>query len=253
MSLLANLPWTFTLPGSITMAGEDPSTEVFLDRCPPEGDSRLRIQYAVLGLYEAAVAIALGSRFTMLNALFYVGELKVGWLEFRPELKALHKSSRIDHLPPLRSGYANSTTTMADSGQIFDPEDKKFVITFEWDRMRIKAQDIFTVILDAFAVAAEHDNKHLDAYIPAAHSASGDTILSTWTVGEKENPHMTWRRLKRALILIWELLIIGSQGRKARFEGFIFGLRYEGKEIGAGRMLRFDTDNEDAGGSAVEK
>ena len=253
MSLLANLPWTFTLPGSITMTGEDTSTEAFLDRCPPEGESRLRVQYAVLGLYQAAVAIAQGSKFTRLNALFYVGELKVGWLEFRPELKVLHNSSRVDTLPSLKLGYANSTTMMADSGQISDPDDKNFVVTFEWDGMRIKAQDIFTVILDAFAVTAEHDNKNLDAYIPAARSASGDTIMSTWTVGEKENPHMTWARLKRALIIIWDLLIIGSKGRKARFEGFIFGLRYEGKEIGAGRMLRFDTDSEDAGGTAVEK
>ena len=64
---------------------------------------------------------------------------------------------------------------------------------------------------------------------------------------------MTWARLKKAFIMIWQALIIGRHGQKPRFEGFSFGLTYDGKEIGAGRMLRFDTDGEGAVGSGIEK
>ena len=248
MSLLANIPWAYTLPGLVMVASEDTSTDLVLEPCQPEDESRLRVEYAILGLYQAGLAIAQGGKFYELEASIYEGELKVGRLEFRRGQDALQRSSKIH---PLILGHTNDTRINADSGIIRDPDNRKFTLTYQWDGVRIKAQDVFTVILDAYAVAAEHNNTELDASVPAARSASGDTVLSTWTVGNVGNPHMTWARLKKALIIIWDLLIIGAPGRKTRFEGFIFWLQYEGKDIGAGRMLRFDADTEgDVGGVA---
>ena len=246
MAFLAALPWTFPIESSVTMAGEDAPTEVFLDRWPPSGDSKMQAQHVILGLYQAGVAIARGNSFTQLNAVLYMKELKIGWFEFRPERAAQHGSSEVEHLTPLNSAHAYNRTAiiMADSGRIPDPYDKKFFITYQWDGVRIKAQDIFTVMLDGFAIAAEHNNSDLDAYIPAARSASGETVLSTWTVGEKGNQHMTWSLLKKALFLVWDSLILGYEGNKVKFEGVTFGLEYEGQAIGAGRMLRFDTDGQ---------
>ena len=257
MYILANLHWTTILPRSITMSGQDSSTELALEPSPASGDYKLQVQHAVLGLYRAGVAIAQGGKFTQLDALLYVKECKVGWLEFRLRSHVLHGDSEVDHLTASVSldSYNSTATTMmrTDSGKVVDPDDKELVITYEWDGIRIKAQDIFTVLLDVFAIAAEHNNTDLDAYVPAARSASGDTVLSTWTVGEKGNPHMTWLHLKRAFILVWDLVIIGGKGKKARFEGFYFGINYEGKEIGAGRILRFDNDGQGVGGSVVEQ
>lgn len=252
MRVLANFAWSSLLPVAIEMAGHEASTEIELNPFPPD-DTRLQMGYAVLGLYKVGVAIAQGNKFFELYAAFYMGDSEVGWLEIRPKGSSLHVGSNNQFLP-LSSHYTNDTTTMmANSATIFDPEDNKFGITFTWDGARIKAQDIFTVVLDAFAIAAEHNNTDLDANIPAARSASGDTVLSTWTAGEGESTQMTWARLKRALILMWDILLVGPKGQKPRFEGLMFQLEYEGKGIGAGRMLRFDEAVEGAGGSAVEK
>ena len=228
------------------------STELFLDRWPHSGDSKLQVQHAVLGLYQAGVAIAQDSKFIQLSASLYVRELKVGWLELRPESKQVLDNSDESHSMPLNSlnVYNITTAVMAVSGTVTDPTERNLVITYRTDGVRIKAVDIFTAMLDGFAIAAVHNNEDVDAYIPAARSASGDVVLSTWREGEKGNPLMTWQRLKRALILVWDLIIIGD---KPKFEGTAFDLIYDGHEIGGGRILRFDRDGQSTERRAVDK
>ena len=221
------------------MTGEETSMEIFLDTFPPhasESVSRLRVQYAILSLYKAGVAIAQGGKFCHLNATLYMRGDKIGWFEYRPRQT------------PLTLDYANNSSVMADSGTIFDPDDRRFAIRYEWDRVRIKASDVFTTMMDGFAIAAQHNNSHLNAYIPAARSASGDTVFSTWVVGDVNNQQMTWAKLKKALLMIWDLLIIGRGGaQRSRFEGFIIRLQYEGKDLMAGRMMRFGPQNDARG------
>ena len=251
MSILSTLSWTATIPIVMEMTGSMVSTEIALNPFPPLGASRLEVRYAVIGLYVVGVEIAQKSQFQELDAAFYMREMEVGWLDLRPKSPEGSDS----HLLALNSDFANNGTMMvsADSGRIPDPDDSKFALTFRYDGVRVKAQDIFTTILDSMAIATEHDNTDTNAYIPAARSASGDTVLSTWTVGEGGSADMTWARLKRALVLISKLIIKPQQGQKPRFEGLVFGLEYEGREIGAGRMLRFDQDSKSGGAATVEK
>ncbi|KAL9071459.1 MAG: hypothetical protein Q9161_004176 [Pseudevernia consocians] len=255
MSLIANIPWIYNLPLTMEMTGSDASTEALLHPFPPFSDSRLQVRYAVTGLLDVGVAIAQKSQFYQLDAALFVGDDEVGWLEFRPKPKRDGISN--GSVRRLGSGAAvNDSVTVTvtgDGGKITDEDDRNFVLTFSYDGVRIKAQDIFTVLLDAFAIAAEHNNTDADASIPAARSASGDMVLSTWTVGEAGDAEMTWARLKRALIVIWELLIVGQKGQKPRFEGLMFGLEYKGMAIGAGRMLRFAEDGDGDAGSAFER
>lgn len=82
----------------------------------------------------------------------------------------------------------------ADSGRVADPDDPTFVLTFKFDGVRIKAQDIFTAFLDGFVIAAAFNNKNHNAKIPVAR----------------------------------------QPGQKSRFEGLNFGLEYKGKEMGGG-------------------
>lgn len=255
INFVANLPWAFTIQNSITMSGEDAPTEVSVDRWPPTGESNLQAQHVVLGLYQTGVAIAQGNNFIQLDAFICMKGSEIGWLAFRPERAPQHEGSEAVHATHLNAHnmYNGTSIRIADSGRLLDPEDKNFVITFHWDGVRIKSQDIFTAILDGFTIAAEHDNKDLDAYIPAARSSSGDTVLSTWTVGEKQNQHMTWRLLKRTLFLVWDSLILGYEAKKMRFEGVAFELEYEGQKIGAGRMLKFDNHDQNVEGIGVEK
>ena len=234
------------------MAADDGSTELFLDRWPRSGDSELQVQYAVLGLYQAGMTIAQESKYTQLEVSLYVRELKVGWLELRPEKKQLLDDSDGNHMMQLNPlGIYNTTTPiMSDSGTIVDPRQKNLVISYRMDGMRIKAVDMFTALLDAFTISAVHNNDDVDAYLPAARSANGDVVLSTWLEGGKGNPNMTWQRLKRTLLIIWDLVIIGD---KPKFEGFTFAMSYNGHEIGGGRMLRFTTDGQSTERSADDE
>lgn len=237
---------------STIVSGSTSSTEIALNPFPPPPftDGRLQTQHGVLGLYEVCLKLAQGNKFYELDAGIYMGEDELGWLTFRP------KSSKvsISHSPALPLDSVNTTAILADSGEFADPDDKDFVITFAWDGVRIKAQDIFTVFLDAFAITAPHNNTDLEARVPAARSASGDTVLSTWAGGTGPSDEMSWARLRKALLLIWRALIIGKQTTtKPRFEGLDFGIEYKGKGIGAGKMLRLDESSESGGGSAVEK
>lgn len=250
MAILSTLSWTSTISLAMEMTGAKVSTEIILNPFPPLGGSRLQVRYAVLGLYQAGVEIAQESQFYELDAAFYVREQEVAWLDIRPKSAEGLNS----HLLALESDDASGMIMItADSGKMTDPDDSNFAVLFSYDGVRVKAQDIFTTMLDSLAIAAEHNNTDLDAYIPAARSASGNTVLSTWTVGEGQNADMMWVRLKRALIMICKLLINPGEGKKARFEGLLFGLEYEGREIGAGRILRFDQGSEGVGGTSLEK
>ena len=241
--------WTDCIQVPMLMSGYA-SMEIEVRPIPTGSGSRLQIGHAVLGLYKAGVEIAQGNMFFELVASLYIGDEKIGRFEVRPRKGWGPDSQLLD----LGSGYANDTTTvMADSGTILDPLDRDFSIKFSWDGVRIKSQDIFTAILDGLAIAAEHANTDINAYISAARSAGGGTVLSTWISGEEGNVDMTWGRLKRALLMVWDLLVIGPKGKSTRFEGLMFGLRYRAKDIGAGRILRFDTSTENVEGSAVQK
>lgn len=230
------------------MSGSDASTEVVLNPLHPFDDSTLEVRHGVLGLYKAGVAIAQGGRFNQLDAPLYVGDLQVGSLEVQPRsiLPSTNNNTNKQPQPPTNSTPLSSNhpaTLTTDSGTITDPTDPNFTLTYHYDGVRIKAQDIFTAFLDALATAAEHGNGDPDAHIPAARSAGGDTVLSTWTVGA--GAAMTWQRLKRALSLVWTALVTGG---RARFEGLAFGVVYEGVGIGGGRLLRFDGGGGGVGG-----
>ena len=234
------------------VSGSRSSTEVALNPFPPPPytDGRMQTQYGIWGLYEVSLKLAQGNKFYEADAGIYLGEDELGWLSFRPKPEQESTNNSLT----LSIDSVNTTALSVNSGSFADPDDKNFVITFIWDEVRIKAQDIFTVFLDAFAIAAPHNNDDLEAGISAARSASGDTVLSTWTGGPGRSEEMSWARLKRVLLLLWHSLIIGKQGVvKPRFEGLEFGMEFKGKRIGAGRILKFDASGESVGGSAVEK
>ena len=248
LCVLSNLPWEAKVFKIMEMA--DINTNIILHPFPPSRGSRLEVRYGVLGLYKIGMAIAQGNQFYELYASLYVKNLEVGRFDLRPRPA---EESNGGYSSPLLSASTNTTPiTTPDSGKMIDPDDPRFVVAFTWDHVRIKPQDVYTLFLDAFAIAAPHNNTDPGAAISAAHSASGDTLLSTWTVGENGNAQMTWSRLKRALIVVWDLLVIGDVGRKPKFEGMYFDVAYDGLRIGEGRILSLDDwgDEGDGGGAA---
>lgn len=162
--------------------------------------------------------------------------------------------------PPADPGRANTTDLLATEyrGFVVDPGDPSFVIRYIFSGNKIGAGDVFTALLNAFAITAQHDSNDLNAFVPAAPSAAGDVlgnvVISTWPLAPKDNPDMSWGHLKRAFLLIWKKMIIDGPGTgRPRFEEFEFGLEYNGAKIGAGVLWKIDKANNSTIGTAVAK
>lgn len=241
--LSSQMGWTDIVEYPISIAEPNFKTECKLENVRG-GQNPLSIEIAVQGLYQTGVAIAKKGAFYKLSSDILLGDDLYGAIKFFPK-KPEDQSSVSLHVGPLE---ANSTeaTVVSPRGRILDPLDNRFQITYFFPGLKIKAQDVFTCFLNAMAIAAEHDNKDLNAFVPAAPSGSGDVVLSTWTLVGKENPNMSWNRLKRAFFLIWQIMIInGVYTGRSRFEEFEFGLEYRGVEIGGGRLLKIDAASDD--------
>lgn len=238
----SNLRWGDQIKIPLSMSAPIFTTECEI-RPVLNPKNKLRVDIAAQGLYRAGVAISQDGAFHKLRVGLFVRDDLYGIINFNP---ITHPEDSVINLPVdhTQASSINDTTVMVDRGRIHDPRDTKFTIDFVFDGNTIKSQDIFTSFLNAMAIAAEHDNWNLNACVPAAPSAAGEVILSTWTVGVKDNPRMSWLRLKRAFLILWEWLMIargdGGRPKPGRFREFEFQLQYDGVDIGAGRLLRFD-------------
>jgi len=248
-----NLKWRDPIRTPISM-----SAYIFTTECNIKPvlnpRNRLRADMAVQGLYRAGVAIAQDGGFHKLRVGLLIRDVLYGQINFNP---ITHPGESVTNLyvDPLQASSTNATSVMADPGQIHDPYDTKFTIDFAFNGKTIKSQDVFTSFLNAMAIAAEHDNWNLNAYVPAAPSAAGEVVLSTWTVGAKDNPRMSWLRLKRAFLLIWERVVIARGGGGRPKPGWFgeFEFKYDGVDIGAGRLLRFDAAGNNTHATAAAK
>lgn len=221
---------------------------------PDGGPLRLQVKHAAVGLYRAGTTLS-QKMFFMLQCDLLLQDDLVGGLAFEPKPpkppESAQSTNETGHADSLEAYISNMTLT-ADSGVVDDPEEDGFSIIYQFDGVKLKAQDIFTSFLDALTISAQFENRISNAEIPAAKSISGDVVLSTWV--DKASSEMTWLRLKRAIMLLWEKVIIGKQGSQpSRFEGLYFDLAYAGQKIGAGRMLRFSTASDGTGDTAVSK
>ena len=249
MSVLAKIGWTHFIIRSMAMTGRDYATEVAL--YPKPRGSSLETDIAVSGLYQACMTIAERKAFYKVHILLLVNDQERGGIIFSPRGPAsttnvtlLADSAEFAHMnatPPAPLPYG---------WRIHDPKDKKFTITYMFDNVKIGAKEIFTSFLNALAISAQHANTDLEAYVPVAPSADGEVLLSTWTVAGSQDSMMTWARLKRALLVLWERVVFaGGPHDRPIFEGFEFGLEYDRVKIGAGRLWKFDGPKATANGT----
>ena len=166
----------------------------------------------------------------------FIDNRQVGFLKFRP------KQNPVAGTPNSTVGLIdaiNSTSTLLlahgdgltgiqdDQGVITDELDSKFTIRYSFTRQHIGFVEIFSMFLDAVATAARPDVTATGAYVNSP-SLSGTAGLN---VHETFSP-LSWSRLIRTLVLLWELLGGGGHSQEVDFEMF-----YDGSTIGAGFLL----------------
>lgn len=250
MYILSYTGWSNNVYTSKCVTGLTYKTEacVFpeLPGSQPDEPYWLPAKYAISGLYKAGVEIANSQRsFYQLEIGLILNEIQIGYLELRPKpsLPALQSDPSVNSTV-LEINSSNSSLTAA-SGRITAKEDPQFMITYTYNGNTIKAQDLFTSFLNALAIASERDNADLKAFVPSAPAASGEVLLTTWEQGSGDGPaadKLTWERLKRAIQLLWEdVILCNNRARKVkpRFEDFQFDLWYGTDKIGGGRVWKF--------------
>ena len=260
MKVLASHGWHRMLERPIVMSSSvDPQAvqvSVYPLMKPGRPTDFLEIDIAVAGLYQAGINIAERNAFYKQDTLMLINDDLRGSVLVYP----LHTQGPDFPPPPDFDNYSpeyvgtglSSPTFNVDQGRITDPKDKKFSFTFVYDGVKIRSADVFTF----FAITAKNPDILVNAFVPAAPSASGDVILSTWVVGrEKEKDLMTWMRLRRALLMTWGRIVKedGGVGRKPRFEGWTIWMEYDGVQIGAARLLKFDSKGERSGDRDIAK
>ncbi len=259
MAVLSKMGWDSYIKQSTGLSGDNFQTEACVfPTLPGTGEaSWLPAKYAISGLYKAGVEIAKTQRFQQLIVGLALKDIgghlqSLGYLEFRPKKPKLGlQSYQTVETNVTELSYTNISVTAPPKPRVTDKTDKSFYITYDWNGHKLKSQDLFTAFLNALAIASVHDNDGIKAFVPNAPAASGDVILSTWSSGGPSADKLTWRRVKRAILLVWEEIITGGGKKgKARFEDFDFEIWYipdgrglvNGDKIGGGRVLKFGPD-----------
>ncbi len=212
----------------------------------------LQYKHVVAALYQVGLIIATENRFYTCHVLLVVREEAAGLMNFQRRPSGVHDEGPVSNMTDfvtLTDGTPalSNNTVVADSGTRVDPTDSRFKIAYEYDGVRIKAADTFTAFLDGLAIAAERHGNEVDAFVNAV-SASGDCAINihAW-FGQQ----LSWERLRRALLVIWETLIVGDRYCKGRYEGLDFELVYNGVKIGEGFLLRLSGVSGGSEGTAV--
>ena len=213
----------------------------------------LQYKHIVAALYEVGVKIASESKYYRCLATLDVGGVEGGNLTFQPVTLGAHDENRSTHHVALAeripASLSNLTVGADDSASIIDPTDSKFKLEYCFDGVRITAAEIFTTFLDALAYAAEQDSDAVDAYVNGV-SASGHCTINMHALAGRE---LRWKQLVRALLILWEDVIMGGvqqKGNGARFEGLEFGLLYDGVRIGKGFLWKLPSVSGGEGGTA---
>lgn len=255
MAIFSHLGWNNHIVHSMGVSGDHFLNEACVFPRPlGTGDTRwLPAKYAISGLYKAGVEIANTQRFQQLIVELAVKDStgqaqSLGYLDLRPKASRPGVQSYQTVATNLTEG-SNSHVSMAARPQqaILDKNDQHFYITYDRNGHKVKSQDLFTSFLNALSIASLHDDDGTGAFVPNAPAASGNVVLSTWSRGGPSADQLTWRRVKRALQLIWEDVIMGSGKAKPNFEDFQFELWYipdgrgllYGDKIGGGRVMKF--------------
>ncbi|KAL6716019.1 hypothetical protein ACLMJK_006981 [Lecanora helva] len=254
MSLLALFTWGSTFSHSLSMTDREYTTQISI--YPMPRDSQLKNSVAITALYDLGCVVAVHNKFYELQANLLLDEVTRGVIQIYNKPPGASPDTLL-----LDQVADSNTTLMANptKGGIVDPKDRKLIVTFEFDGVKLNSKDIFTSFLNAFAISSEQDNSKLNAAISAAPSAydgkrGGDVVLSTWSSVDPDDNRMTWSRLKRALLIIWTRIVMeDGVGTRPRFEGFYFGIEYAGVEIGAGRLIKIDSATNGTDRTAVAR
>ena len=256
MTSLALRDWNadFGLARLEVYAGRDFTTKIVLTPSEPSTQTK----YLVWALYEISGQLTSrhASHYGRLLVWVLLHGLLIGLISYdsrQPELANYLANSTLllDGTYPsgnrstLASGRpsdplpSTSVILTAKYAAVTDVDDPKLKVWYQFDGVKILPARIFSVYMDALAIAAPHDSDETGV---AMTSWSLDRHAS---INVRRNPsymNFTWGQLIRALRTIWRQIIVryGSRMGQARFESMNFLVEYNGKLVGEGFLIHYD-------------
>lgn len=200
---------------------------------------RLQVSHIVIALQDCIIAMARLTGFFRLSALISLDGEMIGHLEFGNNQSPSDNNTSVSlqEDSSLLVNNNRSDGSSINSGHIVDPNDHRFVITYDFYEKAIDSKEIFTVVLDGLATSAQFEpNEYCD--VLEVHSMSGTVAISiTKILGEPTL--VRYYDLTRSLLII----VTGVIVRQRMFRELGFSISYNGLEIAEGYLFKVTLAN----------
>ncbi|KAL9009374.1 MAG: hypothetical protein Q9173_005589 [Seirophora scorigena] len=203
---------------------------MFLNPQPPNLPNQLQIRHCVFSLYRALTVMTDGVLFCQLRCKLKIHSLQVGALSIAP-LDDKRTVAADD--PSMSMPDEQGRLVGADSGQLVDDADPKFVINYLFYGKSINSKEVSMGVVEAMATAAPFDKNSECKELTAVSPDGGCGIFIESVPGSRQT--FAYKHATRALKLLYQKIIV----RQRRFGDLYLDLRYDGQRFGELRMLKF--------------
>ena len=246
MYRLAQFDWDLFIHGDIPMSATTYNIWIIVGSVPSE---QFKVSYAVIALHDSIIAMARLPAFFRLSALVSLDGQRIGHLEFgkkdSPSDSDTSISSAEDTLLIVNNNQSEGS--WSNSGQIVDPYDSKFIVTYDFYGKAIDSKEIFTVALDGLAISAQFKASE-DCPVLEASSMSGVAAISISKVLGVPT-QLRYSDVTKSLLI----LVTGVIVPQRKFKEVEFSISYDGFKIAEGYMLKLALGENVTKGIAASK
>ena len=236
MYRLAQVDWDAHIYKDLRMSVTFYNIWILIANSPSD---RLQVSHIVIGLQDSIITMARLNGFYRLSALISLDGQMIGQLEFgnnqSPSDNVTSVSLQEDNSLLVNSNQSDGSSS--NSGQIVDPNDPKFVITYEFYEKAIDSKEIFTVVLEGLAISAQFEPNE---YCPVleAHSLSGTVAISISQILGKPTL-LRYSDLTRSLLILVTGVIVSQR----KFKELDFSISYDEVQIAEGYLFKVTSAN----------
>ena len=178
MYQFAQIGWHEKFAGALTVWVEGLNVEIDVESSHmSHGSVRLEVNHAIFGLYETIMDVAALSRFYQVHVTLSLHRRQIGVLLIRRRTsRTLDGGNNATYLS-LATKSPQSNAVTYPTGQFTDPDDPEFSVSYTYSGALINSKDIFLVVLDTLATAAQFSRATSFTSFHAI-SPSGDCVIS---------------------------------------------------------------------------
>ena len=238
---LSEQPWSSTVElvhSNLQNVVQD-GYNVVIRTTKPDSNTQLTTGLAVRALREMVFEMAKGcpgfyqaESFMLLNQ-WGIGRISIAPLEKAPKPTAIrgHPSNLPAYInAPKASATPANTSLAANSGTIQDPEDTRFVISYQYEGSNVAERGLFTAVLDGLGEIAQYNSDGPCDFISGISYDTNVVLHIGHAAGEVL---FGWHAYRTLYLLVQKLFLVRHVFREMRFS-----LLFYGKVVGNGYIMK---------------